>query len=48
MVHTWDKYYVKHDKHDVELVKIFLPGSEGTGKYHNIQRCIQVIPKSLL
>ena len=32
VVHTWSKDYVKYDKHDVELVYIFLSGSGGTGK----------------
>ena len=37
VVLTRVKYYVKHDKHNVEPIHIFLSGSGGTGKSHLVK-----------
>ena len=47
VVHTWAEDYVKYDGHNVELINIFLSGSECTGKLNDIQLHMKNIALSL-
>ena len=47
IVHTWAKDNVKHDKDDVEPVRIFLSGSEGTGKSPLVKVIYEAVSKIL-
>lgn len=47
VIHAWDKYYLKYNEHNIDLVYIFLSGSENMGKSHLMEVIYNAILEAL-